>query len=490
MPEPRQPGGHQACDGDLALLAGDDRGQAAQIAGDMLAKPLPPVAEARLRCALSSVLCARGQARDAAAEAGMVLAGPQLPDDLRDQAMTAQLQALTGLRDGLAGPIADTILAAPGQCDSHAAVAALVARAVVSWDNGQIGEGLALLRDAARHGTGISPDARHVQPLLALAAALVDLRQLDDAEDLLQAADDQALHAIPAEAALSVLRARIHLAKGQLSDAAAAGQAALATAETLGAHGYASTAHCVLGVIALRRGDIAAAAHHIASRPAPMPHFPGLYARTQTTVAEAQITEARDGLAAPSATSARFALISPRTAGSSSENPSPQPGWCAPHWLRATMGWPRAPPAQRGPSPATIPDTPPSPPPRLTAWAWPPGTRPASLRLPRNTPTRGPWPPQQKTSVDEFGGPDPDAPGRMSWAAPTRKTGTICCARPKRPSGALACTDQIRSRACSGPTTISAIVPGVRTAAAIVRAPLASIHRPGLDGGWTESAAG
>jgi DNA-binding CsgD family transcriptional regulator len=280
-----------------ALTAAGRLDQAARTAQRTLAKPLPPAAEARLRCALSSVLCARGRARDAAAEARMALAQPQLPDDVRDQAMAAHLQALTGLHDELAEPIAGTILADPSQHDSHAAVAALVARAVIRWDNGQVSEGLKLLRDAARHGIGISPDARHVQPLLALAAALVDLRQLDEAEEILHAADSQTLRGIPAQAALSILRARIHLAAGRLPDAATAGQAALATGETLGAHGYASAAHCVLGVIELRRGDIAAAAHHIACRTEAMPHFPGLYARTETTLAQAQISEARDGLA-------------------------------------------------------------------------------------------------------------------------------------------------------------------------------------------------
>ena len=107
-----------------ALTAAGRLDQAARIADDLLARPLPPAAEDRLRCALSSVLCARGQARDAADQAQLVLARPQLPDDLRDQALTAHLQALTGLRDDLAGPVADTILAAPGQHDSHAAAAA------------------------------------------------------------------------------------------------------------------------------------------------------------------------------------------------------------------------------------------------------------------------------------------------------------------------------------------------------------------------------
>ena len=281
-----------------ALAAAGRLDQAARLAHDTLAQPLPPVAEARLRCALSSVLSARGQASDAAGQAEMALARPQLPRGLREEALTAHLQALAAPRDGLAGRRADAILADPSQHDGHTIMAALAARAVIAWDNGRISEALALLRDAARSGAGISPDARHPQPLLALAAALVDLRQLDEADSILRAADHPALHGIPAHAGLLILRARLQLANGRLPDADATGRAALAGAETLGADGYASTAHCVLALIALRRGDIAAAAQHVASLPAPTPHSAGLYARTETTLAQAQITEARDGPAA------------------------------------------------------------------------------------------------------------------------------------------------------------------------------------------------
>jgi DNA-binding CsgD family transcriptional regulator len=278
-----------------ALTAAGRLDHAARIARDMLGKPLSPVAEDRLRCALSSVLSACGHARDSADQAQMVLARQQLPDDLRNQALTALLQALAGLRDELAGPVAATILAAPGQHDSHATAAARLTRAVTTWDGGQISDGLELLRDAARHGTGISADARHVQPLLALAAALIDLRQHGEAEDILRAAENPALRNIPAGAVLSLLRGRIHLAAGRLADAAAEGQAALAVAQGLGAHGYAAAAHSVLSVIELRRGDIAAAAQHIACRPATGPQFADIYARPETITAEAQITEARDG---------------------------------------------------------------------------------------------------------------------------------------------------------------------------------------------------
>ena len=281
-----------------ALAAAGRLDDAERIAQETLATPLPPIAEARLRCVLSFVLYARGWPRDAAAEAGRVLAQPQLPDDLRDLATVAHLHALAGLRDDRAGPVADAILAAPGRHDGHAVVAALVTRAVISLDHGQISEALPLLREAARHGTGISPDARDFQPLLALAAALVDLGQLGEAEDALRAADDQVLHGIPAEAVLSILRARMHLARGRLGDAAAAGEMALAAAEAQGAHRYTWTAHCVLAVVALRRGDLAAAAQHIAGRPAGSPPLADSYARAETTLAQAQITEMRDGPAA------------------------------------------------------------------------------------------------------------------------------------------------------------------------------------------------
>jgi DNA-binding CsgD family transcriptional regulator len=281
-----------------ALTAAGRLDQAARLTRDLLAKPLPPAAEDRLRCALSSVLWAAGQPRAAAGQAELVLARPQLPGEVRDQAVTAHLHALAGLRDELAGPAADTVLASPGRGGQHATAAALVTRAVIDWDSGQIGDGLRLLRDAASHGTGICPDARQAQPLLALAAALVDLRQLGEAENILNAAENPALPDIPAAAALALLRGRIHLAAGRLAEAAAATETALAMARDLGAHGYEATAHSLLSVIGLRRGDIAAAAQHVACRRVLGPQFADIYARTEATMAEAQIAEAGGGPAA------------------------------------------------------------------------------------------------------------------------------------------------------------------------------------------------
>jgi DNA-binding CsgD family transcriptional regulator len=281
-----------------ALAAAGRLDQAGRIAADTLAKPLPPAAEARLRCALSSVLCARGRAHEAAAEAALALAQPQLAGDLRDAAITAQLQALAGLRGEGAGSAIAQVLAAPGRFDGRAVVAALAADAARRWDRGHIDDGLELLRDAVRRQARIPLDARHLPPLLALAAALVDVRQLDQAEEILRVSDHQPLDGTPARAALSILRARIALARGQLTAAATAAEEGLAVAESLGADGHSSAAHCVLGLIALRSGDLTAAALHVASDGVPAPHAAEAYARAEITMAHAQVSEGRDGPAA------------------------------------------------------------------------------------------------------------------------------------------------------------------------------------------------
>ena len=189
-----------------ALTAAGRLDQATRIIQDMLTKPLPPTAENRVRCALSSILCASGEVQAAADQAQLVLTRPRLPGDLLDRALSAHLQALAGLRDKLAGPAADCVLTAPRPQQPRVTSAALVTRAVIAWDDGQIDDSLDLLRDAARRDTGLCPDAREVQPLLTLAAALVDLRELQQADSILRAAYRPALDGIPAQAALSIVR--------------------------------------------------------------------------------------------------------------------------------------------------------------------------------------------------------------------------------------------------------------------------------------------
>jgi DNA-binding CsgD family transcriptional regulator len=314
-----------------ALTAAGQFGQATRIVQETLAQPLPAIPESRLRCALSTIRSATGRAQQAAAEARAALAPAGLPAGLRDQALIAQLLALNGLRDrDAAGPIAARILAGPDGYGEAVLVAAQMVQAMLSWDQGQLTETLERLRDAARHGTGLSPDARHFQPLLGLATCLVELRRFDEAETVIRAADNITLRGIPAGAVPALLRARIHLAQGRLGDAAAAAEAALATAAGLGADGYTSAAESLLGVIALRRGDLVTAAEHMAQRQVRMPHYAGGYARTDCTVGAAQITEARDGPAAVLSQIREICAVLPARRSMLLGNPT------APAWLVRT----------------------------------------------------------------------------------------------------------------------------------------------------------
>ena len=324
-----------------ALAAAGRLDQAARTAQHTLAKPLPPIVEARLRCALSSVLCARGQARDAAAEARMALAAA---------AATAR-PARPGDGRASAGLGRACTTSSPGRWPAPSSPTQASMTAMPSWrpwsparssagTTGQVGDGLELLRDAARHGAGISPDARHVQPLLALAAALIDLRQLDEAEKILQAADSQTLHGIPAQAALSILRARIHLARGR-PPRRRGGPGGPGHRRGLGRTATPPRRTPFSAVIALRRGDIAAAAqpHRLPAR-GRCRTSPACTRASRAPMAQAQIGEARDGPAAAIGHIRQVCADLPAPRDPARRTRLPRPGWCAPRWPRVTMSWP------------------------------------------------------------------------------------------------------------------------------------------------------
>jgi DNA-binding CsgD family transcriptional regulator len=277
-----------------ALTAAARLEEAAAMVRAALAQLQPPVIDTQLRCSLSSILCLQGEAREASAEAETVLARPQLSISLRDEAIVAQLQALTALGENQrARAVAENVLAAFGEHDEPALAAALSVLAMVSWDDGRLEQGLHLASEAARRTTGISPDARHFQPLLAFAARLIDLRQLDEASAVIHSAVDgiRALRSNVSEAIPAILRARVDLARGRIDDARAEAETALNIADTLGSRTHSSLALSVLSAIALRRGDLRAAGLHMRSRP-DITHYTETYARTETLLAKAQFVEA------------------------------------------------------------------------------------------------------------------------------------------------------------------------------------------------------
>jgi DNA-binding CsgD family transcriptional regulator len=301
-----------------ALAAAGRLEQAQRIADVTRAQPLPRMAEYRLRCVTSWVLCTRGQPDDAAAEVSVVLGAAQLPRDLRARAQAANLQALMGMPAEHPASISSPPDVRRG---SGAAAAALILQASRCWDSGQVRESLELVRDAAR-GSGISLDARDAQPLLVLAATLTDMRKLDDAEAILGAATASEVRNLPAAAALALLRSRVHLAAGRLSPASVEAGSALAHAQALAAGSYVAAARSVLAVIELRRGHVGTAASHISSRPVSGLHSASIYARPESSLAEAQVVEASDGPAAALECLATFCAELPARPGTLLADPA------------------------------------------------------------------------------------------------------------------------------------------------------------------------
>jgi DNA-binding CsgD family transcriptional regulator len=283
-----------------SLAAAGRLDDAENIARVALAQPLPATAAAPLRCAMSAILAADGHPEQADAMAESVLATPGLTSRLRDEAMITQLRARAVLHDTIGSrSLAEAILATPDQHSVAAVAGAQLVLAAISWEDGWASRGLGHARSAVRRISGISPDARHFQPLLTLAAMLVDLRMLDEASAVIQAAagDDQALRSSGTEPVPAILRARVDLALGRTDAAAAVAETALRTARAQSLPLHCSVALSVLGTVALRRGDLRAAAGHLRTRRS-YPQPAGWYARTATLLAEAQVTEAASGPAA------------------------------------------------------------------------------------------------------------------------------------------------------------------------------------------------
>ena len=289
---------HRSVAAAEALTAAGRFAAATELTSSALALPLPAITSARLRCALSSALWLSGQAAEALIEAERVLAEPRLPGELRAEARIALLQCLTSLRDNRrASQLAESVLAAREQERSDVVIVALIVRAVIMWDGGLLAEAMDLSAEAARLAVGQQPGARQWHPHLFLASRLVDLRRFDEARSVMRAAAEQANpQSLPGWSATpATLRARMSLAAGRLDDANAEAQSDLSVASTFGTSLHGSGAPAVLAAIALRRGDLKAAAQHIqASQARPSPAGVAC-AATWDTIVAAQIEEARHG---------------------------------------------------------------------------------------------------------------------------------------------------------------------------------------------------
>jgi len=176
------------------------------------------------------------------------------------QALHRQFGQMLLARGGSAVPAAYHLIrgARPGDAQ------ALAALGVARWDSGRITEALDLAATAVRQATERPYETTYFSPHLLLASALVYVRRLDEATAITNSVEslEAAVTSPWPEGTTEILRARIALAAGRLDDADALAQSALRSMQASAPGAGDSLAVPVLATVALRRGDLAAAAEY------------------------------------------------------------------------------------------------------------------------------------------------------------------------------------------------------------------------------------
>ena len=219
-------------------------------------------------------------------------------EHLRTDIAAAQLLELLAHDDfEHAQPIAERILAGGDQTDDDDVLAAAVTTlGVIAWSEGRVADALGLLHAAVRRADRLPAATRQTRARFALARAMVSTGEFDNAHACVEAErrEVDASSGIAWTAAPSVVDGRIHLAAGRLDAAAAAAEHGLCVAARLGTHFLTPCAHSTLAVVALRRGEMRAAASHVTMLRAGPPERLGSGAVVCDWV-EGLVREAREG---------------------------------------------------------------------------------------------------------------------------------------------------------------------------------------------------
>ncbi|WP_121438025.1 helix-turn-helix transcriptional regulator [Actinomadura pelletieri] len=280
------------------LAAAGDLEGAAELAEAALDHCAPGPSTAELLTALSFVLVPKGEAVRASDTARAVLDMPDLPDEVRDRAELALLQAGTGLPEG-AGALdrARTFVKADDAPGQGLATGALIVLALNGWDKGELDDALGLARTSVRQASSDGAQDGRLHPGLVLAALLVDARLMDEAQRtmVLGTGGVDGIGRGGWAAGPAIVRSRIALAEGRPEEAIRDAWAALEAADAAGARLLSASARSALSVAALRSGDLETAVEHThgeedAGGPAPPP-----FDLTRSELVRAQVTEACDG---------------------------------------------------------------------------------------------------------------------------------------------------------------------------------------------------
>jgi DNA-binding CsgD family transcriptional regulator len=221
---------------------------------------------ADLRHQLALILLMNGRPEEAVAEVENVLAQRDLCDELRDAAELTWFAALILHKDFWRGrQRAEAIVAARDRHGDGALGGALVLLLHIAWAEGRVADGLGHIRAAVQIASGRSIGAHTTIPRLFLAACLQSMRQFEEAETTIRAAEEEIEatgHTVQA-ANITFIRAYMRLTAGRLDDAVAEAEAGLEMASELDTYGFARLGDAVLAIVALLRGDLPAAAQHI-----------------------------------------------------------------------------------------------------------------------------------------------------------------------------------------------------------------------------------
>jgi DNA-binding CsgD family transcriptional regulator/tetratricopeptide (TPR) repeat protein len=240
-----------------ALTAAGRLSESAELARNAL-EHAPHGQAAGLRHQLALVLLMNGRPEQAVAEVENVLAQRDLSDELRDAAELTWFVALILHKDFRRGRRrAEDIVAEHDRHGRAATAGAFVLLLHVAWAEGRITDGFGHVREAVRIASGASIGAHTTVPRLFLAACLQCMRRFEEAETVLQAAEEEieATGRTVQAANVAFVRAYTRLTAGRLDDAAAEAEAGLETADELNTHGFARLGDAVLAIVALLRGD-------------------------------------------------------------------------------------------------------------------------------------------------------------------------------------------------------------------------------------------
>lgn len=173
----------------------------------------------------------------------------------------------------------------------------MVALGVARLDSGRITEALGLAAQAVRQATQRPYETTYFSPHLLLASAPICVRRLDEATAITNSVEsvEGPWRAPGRKGTTEILRARIALAAGRLDDADALAQSALRSVQASAPGAGHSLAVPVLATVALRRGDLAAAAEYGQRLSAIGRYYGSPYLADGICLVAAQVLEARRG---------------------------------------------------------------------------------------------------------------------------------------------------------------------------------------------------